>query len=73
MTLLQYRKNLRLLQARHLLFMHEVSVAEAADRVAYENASQFSRDYSRMFRISPGRDTSYFYSVILDDQISFAK
>jgi len=73
MTLLQYRKNLRLLQARHLLFMHEVSVAEAADRVAYESASQFSRDYSRMFRISPGRDTSYFYSVILDDQISFAK
>ncbi len=31
-------------------------VYEAAARVGYESVSQFSREYKRLFGISPGKD-----------------
>lgn len=56
MTPLQFQKQLRLLEARRLMVMEDVNVAEAAYQVGYESASQFSREYSRMFGIAPKRD-----------------
>ncbi len=60
LTPLQFQKHLRLAEARRLLVMDGISVAEAAYQVGYESASQFSREYSRMFHVSPARDTSFF-------------
>jgi AraC-like DNA-binding protein len=55
MTPLQYQKQLRLLEARRLLVAEATTVAEAAYQVGYESASQFSREYSRMYGVSPKR------------------
>ncbi|MGP8233667.1 MAG: AraC family transcriptional regulator N-terminal domain-containing protein [Methylovirgula sp.] len=56
MTPLQYQKQLRLLEARRLLVADGANVAHAAYRVGYESASQFSREYARMFGQPPKRD-----------------
>lgn len=56
MTPLQYQKQLRLLEARRLLASQAINVETAAFQVGYESPSQFSREYSRMFAISPRRD-----------------
>ena len=50
---LQYQKQLRLQQARHLLHNQKISAAEAAERVGYASASQFSREYRRLFGETP--------------------
>ena len=56
MTPLQYQKNLRLLEARRMLTADGADVASTAFEVGYESASQFSREYTRMFGIAPKRD-----------------
>ncbi|MFT3731459.1 MAG: AraC family transcriptional regulator [Hyphomicrobium sp.] len=56
MTPLQYQKQLRLLRARQLMTDDNVHVSDAAYQVGYESASQFSREYSRMFGVPPKRD-----------------
>ena len=56
MTPLQYQKQLRLLEARRLMASDAANVETAAFQVGYESASQFSREYSRMFGSSPRRD-----------------
>ncbi|WP_144638928.1 AraC family transcriptional regulator [Bordetella genomosp. 13] len=56
MSPLQYQKQLRLQEARRIMFMGGVDVAMAANLVGYESASQFSREYSRLFGASPMRD-----------------
>lgn len=56
MTPLQFQKQLRLLEARRLMVADAASVAEAAYHVGYESASQFSREYSRVFGVAPKRD-----------------
>ncbi|MFH1556499.1 MAG: helix-turn-helix domain-containing protein, partial [Pseudomonadota bacterium] len=56
MTPLQFQKQLRLLEARRLMVMEDANVADAAYQVGYESASQFSREYSRMFGVAPKRD-----------------
>jgi len=56
MTPLQFQKQLRLIEARRLMVMENANVAEAAYKVGYESASQFSREYSRMFGVAPKRD-----------------
>lgn len=55
MTPLQFQKQLRLLEARRLMATDAVNVADAAYQVGYESTSQFSREYSRMFGVSPKR------------------
>lgn len=55
---LQFQKNLRLLEAKRLMVAEDAGVASAAYRVGYESASQFSREYSRLFGVAPGRDAS---------------
>jgi len=56
MSPLQYVKNLRLLDARQLMLNERLDAGSAAIRVGYESASQFSREYSRLFGEPPNRD-----------------
>jgi AraC-like DNA-binding protein len=55
---IQYQKRLRLLEARRLMIDEGETAESAAFRVGYKSASQFSREYSRMFADAPGRDTA---------------
>jgi AraC-like DNA-binding protein len=56
MSPLQYQKQLRLLEARRLMVADGINAANAAYQVGYESASQFSREYSRMFGTPPKKD-----------------
>ena len=56
MSPLQYQKQLRLQEARRLLLADGVEVSKAGYAVGYESASQFSREYSRLFGVAPSRD-----------------
>jgi AraC-like DNA-binding protein len=58
MTPVQYQKQLRLHEARRLMIFGSATVESAALEVGYASASQFSREYSRMFGASPRRDAS---------------
>lgn len=53
---LQYQKQLRLQEARQLMLNQHVDAAAASGRVGYESASQFSREYSRVFGLPPQQD-----------------
>lgn len=53
---LQYQKRIRLYEARSMLFAKPGDVATVALAVGYENLSQFTREYARMFGASPARD-----------------
>jgi len=55
MSPLQYQKCLRLQQARRLLIANQ-DATRAAYAVGYESASQFSREYARLFGAPPARD-----------------
>ncbi|MHC1547889.1 AraC family transcriptional regulator [Phyllobacterium sp. K27] len=57
MSPLQYHKALRLQEAKRLLIA-DADAASAAFAVGYESASQFSREYKRMFGASPTRDVA---------------
>jgi AraC-like DNA-binding protein len=46
---LQYLTSVRLHKARMLIFHDGLGAALAADRVGYESASQFSREFKRFF------------------------
>lgn len=56
MSPLQYQKALRLHEARRLMFSESKNASTASRLVGYISISQFSRDYSRFFGISPSRD-----------------
>ncbi|MDR1280377.1 MAG: AraC family transcriptional regulator [Opitutaceae bacterium] len=56
MSPLQYQKHLRLHEARRLLLSDDVDAATAAFRVGYESATQFSREYRRLFGAPPMRE-----------------
>ncbi len=56
MTPLQYQKQLRLREARHLLLSERMDAAEAGFAVGYTDASHFNRDYKRQFGLPPKRD-----------------
>lgn len=56
MTPLQFQKQLRLQEARRLLFSENLDAATASHRVGYESPSQFNREYHRLFGLPPVRD-----------------
>jgi AraC-like DNA-binding protein len=64
LTPLQYQKQLRLLEARRLMASRAFNVEAAAFEVGYESASQFSREYARLFGAPPKRDLRYLRTVI---------
>ena len=53
---LQYQKSLRLMEARRLIKVNEIQISQIAMQVGYESPSQFSREYKRLFGISPSSD-----------------
>jgi transcriptional regulator GlxA family with amidase domain len=54
----QYQKRLRLLEARRLMVDEDETAERSSFSVGYGSASQFSREYVRMFGESPRRDTA---------------
>lgn len=58
MSPLQYQKQLRLQEARRLMFVEAMDAATAGYRVGYESPSQFSREYRRLFGAPPASDAS---------------
>ncbi|MGR5945519.1 AraC family transcriptional regulator [Enterobacter sp. RHBSTW-00175] len=56
MSPLRYQKWLRLNEARRLMLNEHNDVTTAAFTVGYESLSHFSREYTRMFGVSPKRD-----------------
>jgi AraC-like DNA-binding protein len=57
MSPIQYQKQLRLHVARERMLNDGLDAASAAFEVGYESASQFNREYSRLFGQPPVRDT----------------
>ncbi|WP_462172228.1 AraC family transcriptional regulator [Pseudoalteromonas xiamenensis] len=53
---LQYLKTLRLQEARDQMLVKGVDATLASNLVGYESASQFSREYSRLFGLPPQKD-----------------
>jgi AraC-like DNA-binding protein len=53
---IQYQKHLRLQEARRLLLSGATSAEAVAYEVGYASASQFSREYGRLFGQPPRRD-----------------
>jgi AraC-like DNA-binding protein len=58
MTPLQYQKVLRLQEARRLMLSRMLDAGSAARQVGYLSASQFSREYTRLFGNAPTRDVA---------------
>lgn len=57
MSPLQYQKQIRLQEARTRMSVHGLDAGSAAVEVGYESASQFTREYKRLFGQTPMRDT----------------
>lgn len=53
---MQYQKRLRLVEARRAMLVDGVAASTAARAVGYASASQFSRDYRRLFGAPPSGD-----------------
>jgi AraC-like DNA-binding protein len=58
MSPLQYQKRVRLHEARRMLLAHDVDATRVSLDVGYESASQFNREYRRLFGKPPGRDAA---------------
>lgn len=58
MSPIAFRTHLRMQEARRLMVSDAVDAASAGFHVGYESPSQFSRDYVRIFGISPARHAS---------------
>ncbi|HEX7814971.1 AraC family transcriptional regulator [Dyella sp.] len=56
MSPIQYQKQLRLHEARRLMMEEELEVGMVALKVGYESATQFIREYRRLFGAPPMRD-----------------
>ena len=63
MSPLQYQKQIRLQEARARLIAAPHDVASVGFEVGYESASQFSREYRRLFGLPPGRDAARLQAV----------
>lgn len=61
---LQYQKQIRLHEARRRLFIEHAKAATVGYAVGYESASQFSREYKRLFGAPPRRDADSLQSIV---------
>jgi AraC-like DNA-binding protein len=53
---LQFQKQLRLLEARRMMLSEGSAASNAAHAVGYESVQQFTREYGRLFGVTPARD-----------------
>jgi AraC-like DNA-binding protein len=56
LTPLQFQKQLRLQEARRLMFGERLDASSTAYRVGYNDASHFNREYKRLFGLPPVQD-----------------
>jgi AraC-like DNA-binding protein len=63
MSPLQFQKQLRLQEARRLMLGEHLDAASAGLRVGYDDASQFSREYKRLFGQPSIRDVARLREV----------
>jgi AraC-like DNA-binding protein len=56
MSPLQFKKQMRLQEARRLMLSEGLDAARAGYRVGYNDASHFNREYKRLFGLPPLRD-----------------
>lgn len=66
LTPVQFQKQVRLQEARRRLMADE-EVAGVGYAIGYESASQFSRDYRRLFGTPPGRDGAAMRARLLPE------
>lgn len=62
---LQYQKQMRLQEARRLIFAEAMDAARAAHEVGYDSPSQFSREYRRLFGAPPVQDVTRLRATAL--------
>lgn len=60
---LQYQKQLRLYEAQRLMLSENMEAANAAYEVGYESASQFNREYKRMFGTPPKTNVNQIKNI----------
>lgn len=72
MSPLQYQKQIRLQEARARMSIHGLDAGSAALEVGYESASQFTREYKRLFGQTPMRDSRALRSTDSSQPESFA-
>ena len=70
MSPLQYQKRLRLNEARRLMLLESMDVTRAAFEVGYESATQFTREYSRLFGAPPMRDVKNLRYYAAHNQVN---
>ena len=58
MSPLQFQKRIRLQEARSLLVSRAGDVAGVAHLVGYDSATQFTREYRRLFGAPPAADAA---------------
>lgn len=63
---IQYLKTTRLHKARLLMVQDGLTAAVAADRVGYESASQFSREFKRFFGRTPQEETRHMKALLVE-------
>lgn len=61
---LQYQKHIRLHEARRRLVSDQAEAATVGFSVGYESASQFSREYKRLFGAPPRRDADTIQTIV---------
>ncbi|WP_328815668.1 AraC family transcriptional regulator [Nonomuraea cypriaca] len=62
---LQFQKRIRLQEARALLLARPGDVAGVGHLVGYDNPSQFTREYRRLFGAPPGRDAARVRATVV--------
>ncbi|MDL2267842.1 AraC family transcriptional regulator [Desulfovibrio sp. OttesenSCG-928-G15] len=67
---LQYQKRLRLSEAQRLMLADNYDVTRAAFAVGYESATQFNREYKRLFGESPRKDVTKMKEVAVQGTAS---
>lgn len=73
MSPIQYQKRLRLHVARRKMIADAGDVAHIAFSVGYESATQFSREYARMFGASPARDAARLRRMDAESETEMAR
>lgn len=61
---LQFQKQLRLIEARRMMISEGAPISNAAYTVGYESIPQFTREYGRLFGVSPAKDVRQSFGKI---------